>query len=108
MSKIKLTASLIIFAILLSFTSIIKNKTRLIEKKIFKLNKEISYKKKDLNETQLDFFYLSSPLQLSNKIKKLGLAEYQALDFSRIYFSMNDFKSSKNKISTLNIKNEKK
>ncbi len=108
MSRIKLTASLIIFAILLSFTSIIKNKTRLIEKKIFKLNKEISYKKKDLNETQLDFFYLSSPLQLSNKIKKLGLAEYQALDFSRIYFSMNDFKSSKNKISTLNIKNEKK
>ena len=108
MSKIKLTASLIIFAILLSFTSIIKNKTRLIEKKIFKLNKEISYKKKDLNETQLDFFYLSSPLQLSNKIKKLGLTEYQALDFSRIYFSMNDFKSSKNKISTLNIKNEKK
>ena len=107
MSRIKLTASLIIFAILLSFTSIIKNKTRLIEKKIFKLNKEISYKKKDLNETQLDFFYLSSPLQLSNKIKKLGLAEYQALDFSRIYFSMNDFKSSKNKISTLNIKNEK-
>tara|TARA_A100000164_G_scaffold361874_1_gene377179 strand:+ start:2240 stop:2566 length:327 start_codon:yes stop_codon:yes gene_type:complete len=108
MSRIKLTASLIIFAILLSFTSIIKNKTRLIEKKIFKLNKEISYKKKDLNETQLDFFYLSSPLQLSNKIKKLGLTEYQALDFSRIYFSMNDFKSSKNKISTLNIKNEKK
>ena len=108
MFRIKLTASLIIFAILLSFTSIIKNKTRLIEKKIFKLNKEISYKKKDLNETQLDFFYLSSPLQLSNKIKKLGLAEYQALDFSRIYFSMNDFKSSKNKISTLNIKNEKK
>ena len=108
MSRIKLTASLIIFAILLSFTSIIKNKTRLIEKKIFKLNKEISYKKKDLNETQLDFFYLSSPLQLSNKIKKLGLAEYQALDFSRIYLSMNDFKSSKNKISTLNIKNEKK
>ena len=108
MSRIKLTASLIIFAILLSFTSIIKNKTRLIEKKIFKLNKEIYYKKKDLNETQLDFFYLSSPLQLSNKIKKLGLTEYQALDFSRIYFSMNDFKSSKNKISTLNIKNEKK
>ena len=108
MSRIKLTASLIIFAILLSFTSIIKNKTRLIEKKIFKLNKEISYKKKDLNETQLDFFYLSSPLQLSNKIKKLGLTEYQALDFSRIYFSMNDFKSSKNKISNLNIKNEKK
>ena len=108
MSRIKLTASLIIFAILLSFTSIIKNKTRLIEKEIFKLNKEISYKKKDLNETQLDFFYLSSPLQLSNKIKKLGLTEYQALDFSRIYFSMNDFKSSKNKISTLNIKNEKK
>ena len=108
MFRIKLTASLIIFAILLSFTSIIKNKTRLIEKKIFKLNKEISYKKKDLNETQLDFFYLSSPLQLSNKIKKLGLAEYQALDFSRIYLSMNDFKSSKNKISTLNIKNEKK
>ena len=71
MSRIKLTASLIIFAILLSFTSIIKNKTRLIEKKIFKLNKEISYKKKDLNETQLDFFYLSSPLQLSNKIRGL-------------------------------------
>ena len=68
MPKIKLIISVCIFSILLVLTSAIKNQTRVIEKKIYKIDKRISAIEKDLHETQLDFFYVSSPGYLSEKI----------------------------------------
>tara|TARA_B100000575_G_C22497181_1_gene326353 strand:+ start:136 stop:474 length:339 start_codon:yes stop_codon:yes gene_type:complete len=108
MPKIKLIISISIFAFLISITSAIKNQTRAIEKDLYKINKRIANLEKDLNETQLDFFYLSSPKILSKKLKNLDQADYAPMDFSRIYLSYNDFINFQNKISTLKKSNEKK
>ena len=61
MLKFKIILSFSIFSLLLIGTSLIKNETREIEKKIYIKSKKIFLKEKNLNETQLDFFYLSSP-----------------------------------------------
>ena len=108
MSKLRLFISLGIFAFLISIISAIKNQTRIIEKDISKKNKRIAILEKDLNETQLDFFYLSSPENLSNKITKMDFVDYVPMDFSRIYLSYDDFINFKNKISILKKNNEKK
>ena len=42
MSKINLIASIFIFLILLVITSAIKNKTRIIEKNIYKIDRKIA------------------------------------------------------------------
>ena len=65
MPKINLLISICIFSILLGITSTIKNQTRSIEKSINKLDKKIAIIEKDLYETELDYFYLSSPNNLS-------------------------------------------
>ena len=49
MFKKKIIFISIIFAVLLIFTSVIKNKTRIIEKKITNLNTIILLKAKDIN-----------------------------------------------------------
>ena len=108
MSKINLIASIFIFSILLGITSAIKNKTRIIEKNISKIDRKIATIKKDLHETQLDYFYVSSPGYLSKKIKQLDFIEYMPMHFSRIYFSYRDFTNSQKKITTLKVDNEKK
>ncbi len=108
MPNLSLIISVVIFAVLLSITSAIKNQTRIIEKDIFKINKKIAVLEKDLNETQLDFFYLSSPKNLSKKLTQLDLVDYTPMDFSKIYLSYKDFINFQNKISILDIKNEKK
>ena len=69
MFKIKIFVSIITFSILLIVTSIIKNQTRETEKKILNLSKIIKIKEKDLNESELDFSYLSSPSIIHDKIK---------------------------------------
>ena len=108
MSKIKLIISIGIFSILLGITSVIKTQTRIIEKNIFKIDQKISTTKKDLYETQLDYFYLSSPANLSKKIKELDLVEYSPMDLSRMYLNFEDFIKVQKKITTLQITNEKK
>ena len=108
MSKINLIISIFIFSILLSITSVIKNKTRIIEKSIYQIDRKIAAIEKDLHETQLDYFYVSSPGYLSKKIKQLAFIEYMPMDFSRIYFSYRDFTDSQKKITILKIDNEKK
>ena len=108
MPNLSLIISVVIFAVLLSITSAIKNQTRIIEKDIFKINKKIAVLEKDLNETQLDFFYLSSPKNLSKKLTQFDLVDYTPMDFSKIYLSYKDFINFQNKISILDIKNEKK
>ena len=108
MSKINLIASIFIFSILLVITSAIKNKTRIIEKNIYKIDRKIAAIEKDLHETQLDYFYVSSPGYLSKKIKHLAFIEYLPMDFSRIYLNIKDFTTAQNKITNLKEKNEKK
>ena len=108
MFKINLIISIFIFSILLGVTSVIKNQTRIIEKNIYKIDREIAATKKDLHETQLDFFYVSSPSYISNKIKQLAVIDYFPMDFSKIYLNYKDFTKSRSKITVLKKNNEKK
>ena len=108
MSKINLIISIFIFSILLGITSAIKNKTRIIEKSIYKIDRKIAAIEKDLHETELDYSYLSSPNNLSKKIKDLAFIDYMPMDFSRIYLNYRDFMDSQQKITILKINNEKK
>ena len=107
MPKLNLFISIGIFAILLSVTSAIKNQTRIIEKDVFKINKRIAALEKDLNETQLDFYYLSSPKNLSKRLQNLDLVDYTPMDFSKIYLSYDEFINFQNKISILQKHYEK-
>ena len=107
MFKTKIITSTIIFLILLISTSIIKNKTRIIEKKSFKLNKKITIKKQDINESQLDFYFLTSPAEIEKKVKILGQNNYSPIKKSNIFLSLSTFNSIQNQITILNNKNEK-
>jgi hypothetical protein len=49
----------------LIFTSLIKNKTRLLEKELFYLDNEINILSTDLSEASLDFHYLTTPKRIS-------------------------------------------
>ena len=84
MFKIKIFISIVTFSLLLIITSIIKNQTRELEKKINNLNKIIFLKEIDFNETQLDYTYLTSPLIIENKIKRLDVIEYIPMEYSKI------------------------
>ena len=108
MTRFKIVTSVIIFSVLLSITSLIKNKTRLIEKEIYKVEKKIIQIEKDLHESELDFFYLSTPKSLSKKLKIIGLTDYKPMDFSRIYLRYEDFANSNIKISNMKSENETK
>jgi hypothetical protein len=92
----------------LIITSAIKNKTRIIEKQISNLNKKILIKKKDINETQLDFYYLTSPSEIEKKLNIIGLDNYQPIKYSNIFFDISDFTEMQNKITNLKNINEKK
>jgi hypothetical protein len=101
MNKIKIILSVCIFSFLLGVTSIIKTQTRIVEKKIYKVDRKIAVIDKDLHETQLDYSYLSSPSYLSKKITELAFIEYLPMDFSRIYLSYKDFSNAQKKITIL-------
>ena len=108
MFKTKLITSLLVFFIFLIITSIIKNKTRVIEKQIFNLKTKIFSKEKDLNETQLDFYYLTSPREIENKLNIIGFHNYQPIEHSKIFYSITDFINIEKKITNLRNLNEKK
>ena len=99
MFNMKFIISVSIFISFLIFTSVVKNKTRVIEKHIFDINKKISIKKKDINETQLDFYYLSSPTILEKKLEKIGINNYHPIKYSNIFFNISEFTQIQNKIS---------
>ena len=90
MSRINLIISVTIFSILLSVTSLIKNQTRVIEKNIRKIETKISNIEKDLHETELDFFYLSSPNYLSEKIKEIAFIEYTPIFLILLFLAENN------------------
>ena len=99
MPSSKLIISIVVFSCLLFFTSIIKNKTRVKEKNITSYQKKISYLEKELYESQLDFYYLTSPKILQEKLSFLTNEEYSYMNISKIYLDLNDFLEDQKKIS---------
>ena len=108
MPRTKLIMSITIFVTFLLITSAIKNKTRIIEKQISYLNKDILIKEKNVNETELDFFYLTSPTELEKKLNLIGFNNYKPIQYSNIYFNISDLRKIQSKISNLNNLNGKK
>ena len=108
MFKIKILISILIFSSLLVVTSVIKNQTREIEKKILSISKNIYTKEKDLNESQLDFFYLTSPQKVEEKINYIDKYEYYPMEYSKIFLSIESFLDLQNKFATQKHNNEKK
>ena len=111
MFKIKLIFSVTIFLTFLFITSVVKNKTRIIEKQILNLNSIILLKENNLNEAQLDFYYLTSPAEIEKKLHIIGYNNYKPVKYSNIYFDISEFLKINNKISKLeNVyeKNNKK
>ena len=108
MFKIKVLISTIIFSFLLIGTSFVKNETREIEKNIYKLNKKIMAKEKDLNESELDFAYLTSPSMIEKRIEHIDNYKYLPMDYSKIFLSMSNFIELNKKFAIQEIENEKK
>ena len=108
MFKMKFIIAITVFISFLLVTSTIKNKTRVIEKNISNLNTKIFIKTNDINETQLDFDYLTSPAEIEKKISIIGFDNYQPIKYSRIFFDISDFIEIQNKISNLKKIDEKK
>ena len=106
MFKLKIFSLLFVFSFLLVGTSTIKNETREIERKINNINQKINLKEKDLNESQLDFFYLTSPGILEQRINHLDNINYVPMDFSKIFLDMSNFLNIQNQFAKQ--KNEKK
>ena len=108
MFKLKISISILIFSFLLIATSIVKNQTRKIEKGISFYKKVILHKEKDINETQLDFFYLTSPMIIEEKILLLSDRDYFPMENSRIFLNIPNFLNVKNKYVIKNNQNENK
>ena len=108
MFKFKITISVIIFSILLITTSAVKNQTRKLEKNISHISKKINKKQRDLNESQLDFFYLTSPSIIEKKIEHLDKYEYLPMEHSKIFLDISDFINLQNKFVTQKNQNDQK
>ena len=108
MFKMKFIITLSIFISFLIVTSTIKNKTRVIEKKISNLSTKIIIKTKDINEAQLDFHYLTSPAEIEKRLSMIEFNNYQPIKYSSIFFNISDFTEIQNKISNLKNIHEKK
>ena len=96
-----------IFSFLMIVTSIVKNKTRLIEKNIITYEKKISNLKNNLSETQLDYYYLTSPNYISEKIQEKSNQLYLPMEYSKIYLSLEDFLDAKKKTTKHHLNEEK-
>ena len=108
MFKTKFIISLSIFITFLLVTSIIKNKTRFIEKEISNINTKILSKEKNLNRAQLEFHYLTSPAEIEKKLKIIGNEKYQPIVYSKIFFDISNLINLQSKTSNLKDINEKK
>ena len=108
MSKFKIFISVIFFSFLLIGTSVIKNETRELEKKINVLTKAHAQKEKNLNEVQLDYYYLTSPSIIEKKIEHLGIKKYIHMEYSNIFLSIENFINIQNKHVMQKTLDEKK
>ena len=108
MYRFKIFFSIVLLSFLLIITSMVKNETREIEKKILDVNKKISQHEKDLNETQLDFSYLTSPANLEESIENLDKNKYFPMEYSKIFLSLSDFIDLETKYVIIDNFNEEK
>ena len=99
MPDTKLILSITVFSLSLFCTSVIKNKTRVIEKNIGTYERQIFTLKKELSESQLDFNYLTSPEMLHKKLSFLTSDQYQNISISNIYLNYNNFILENKKIT---------
>ena len=67
MFKLKFVISITIFFTFLVIISVLKNKTRILEKSISNLNAKILIKKNHLNEAELDFYYLTNNIMVQSE-----------------------------------------
>ena len=104
----KFIISISIFLFLLIITSFIKNETRAIEKNISNLNVKVLSLKKNINEAQLDFYYLTSPAEIEKKLNSIGFHNYQPIVYSKIFFNVSDFEDIRKKMTNFRNSNEKK
>ena len=91
MSRLKIIIPAFVFLMLLIVTSIIKNQTRIIEKKLYKLQEKITFIEKNINESQLDFYFLTSPAVIEKKVERLGQIDYFPIENSKIFLSLSNF-----------------
>ena len=103
MHKFKVILSLCIFGILLGITSFIKTQTRIVEKEIISLDRNIANIKNDLHETQLDYFYLTSPINLANRIKNLAFSRLYPYGFFKNLLKFKRFYKKSKKINYFKI-----
>lgn len=108
MFKIKLIISVLIFTSLLIITSIIKNQSRILEKQLYNLKSKVNFKEKNLSETQLDYFYLTSPSELEKRLTLDKFNEFEPIKHSKIFYDLNDFINIEKKLSNLKEIDEKK
>ena len=97
----KKIAIFIIYASFFIAIPIIKNETRLIEKKIQNHQTQITFLNKDLSEAFLEFNYLSSPAVLEDKINKNIDIKYDNLNISQIYLDFDDFINEQKKTTKI-------
>ena len=76
---------------------LIKNETRLIEKKIQTHKSQLFFLDKNLLEANLEFQYLASPEVLTNKVIENIDIKYGNLKRSQIYLNFEDFISEQKK-----------
>ena len=108
MFKKKFIISTIVFIIFLLITSAIKNQTRIIEKNISSLNTKILAKKKNINEAQMDFYYLTSPAEIEKRLNLIVFDNYKPIKLSNIFFEISEFYKIQNKTTNLKKLDEKK
>ena len=108
MHRVKIFSTTIIFLFLLVGTSVVKNKTRETEKKIYNIIEKVSYLEKDVKETELDYSYLTSPIMIEQKIENLDKKNYIIMDRSKIFINISSFKNINNKLVNQEPINEKK
>ena len=90
------------------FISVIKNESRLVEKKIQKHERKIFILEKNLLEANLEFQYPSSPAVLSSKVEKHLDQKYNNLNLSQIYLNVEDFMSEQKKITSVSMNEKQK
>ena len=95
----KLTLSIVVFSLLLFCTSVIKNKTNIIEKNIIFYEEQVFILEKELYESQLEFNYLTSPQILKEKLSFLTNDQFQNMNISNIYLDYESFISNQKKIT---------
>ena len=61
-----------------------------------------------MNESQLDFSYLSSPMIIHDKIKLIDNEKYVTMEYSKIFLSMSNFLDLQNKLAIQRNQNENK